>query len=182
MSIGEAADAAGVSAKMVRHHEQIGLMPTAARSDSGYSQYTERDVSILHFVRQSRRPGFSTAQIADLLGLWSTPSPGQPAGQGIGASTPCCVAREDARDGRDAVGVGEAAEFLPRRRPPARPILEALAVSSEGTPTPGTVGTRTAWKPGAQPAGARADTRAEPTAAIERMAWTRSAHASRSHH
>lgn len=61
-------------------------------------------------------------------------------------------------------------------------ILDELAVSSEGTPAPGTVVTRTARKSGAKPAGARADTRAEPTAHIELMAWTRSAHASRGNH
>lgn len=71
MNIGEAAEAAGVSAKMIRHYEQIGLVPAAARTDSGYRQYTEREVSVLRFIRQSRRLGFSIEQIADLLGLWS---------------------------------------------------------------------------------------------------------------
>jgi Cu(I)-responsive transcriptional regulator len=71
MNIGEAAEAAGVSAKMIRHYEQIGLIATAARTDSGYRQYSERDVSVLRFIRQSRRLGFSMQQIADLLGLWS---------------------------------------------------------------------------------------------------------------
>lgn len=71
MNIGEAAEAAGVSTKMIRHYEQIGLVPAAARTDSGYRQYTERDVSVLRFIRQSRRLGFSIEQIADLLGLWS---------------------------------------------------------------------------------------------------------------
>lgn len=71
MNIGEAAEAAGVSTKMIRHYEQIGLVPAAARTDSGYRQYTERDISVLRFIRQSRRLGFSIEQIAELLGLWS---------------------------------------------------------------------------------------------------------------
>ena len=71
MNIGEAAAAAGVSAKMIRHYEQIGLVPAATRTDSGYRQSSERDVSILRFIRQSRQLGFSMEQIADLLGLWS---------------------------------------------------------------------------------------------------------------
>ena len=71
MNIGEAAAAAGVSAKMIRHYEQIGLLPEADRSEAGYRLYGERDVSVLRFVRQSRHLGFSVAQIAELIGLWS---------------------------------------------------------------------------------------------------------------
>lgn len=71
MNIGQAAEAAGVSAKMIRHYEQIGLLPAAARTDAGYRQYGEREVSVLRFIRQARRLGFSIDQIAGLLGLWS---------------------------------------------------------------------------------------------------------------
>jgi Cu(I)-responsive transcriptional regulator len=71
MNIGEAAAAAGVSAKMIRHYEQIGLLPEAIRSESGYLLYGDRDVSVLRFIRQSRHLGFSVPQIAELIGLWS---------------------------------------------------------------------------------------------------------------
>ena len=70
MNIGEAAKAAGVSAKMIRNYEQIGLLPPAERSDSGYRLYGPRDVSVLRFIRQSRRLGFSMEQIAELIGMW----------------------------------------------------------------------------------------------------------------
>lgn len=70
MNIGQAAEASGISAKMIRHYEDIGLVPTVARSDAGYRRYTERDVHLLRFIRQSRVLGFSMKQIADLMGLW----------------------------------------------------------------------------------------------------------------
>ena len=72
MSIGQAAKAAGVSAKMIRHYERIGLLPQADRS--GYRLYRKRDVSLLRFIRQSRSLGFSVPQIADLMGMWGDAS------------------------------------------------------------------------------------------------------------
>lgn len=71
MNIGEAAKAVGVSAKMIRHYEALGLMPEAVRTDAGYRQYGERDLSVLRFIRQARALGFSMDRIADLMGLWA---------------------------------------------------------------------------------------------------------------
>jgi Cu(I)-responsive transcriptional regulator len=71
MNIGDAAQAAGVTAKMIRHYESLGLIAQASRSDGGYRQYGPRDVSVLRFIRQSRFMGFSIKQIEQLLGLWS---------------------------------------------------------------------------------------------------------------
>lgn len=70
MNIGQAAKACGVSAKMIRHYESVGLFPEAGRTESGYRQYTDKEVSTLRFIRQSRDLGFSIDQIRDLLGLW----------------------------------------------------------------------------------------------------------------
>jgi len=74
LNIGQAATASGVSAKMIRHYEEVGLLPAAQRTDSGYRQYGEVDVQTLRFIRHSRDLGFSLAQIAQLVSLWQNRS------------------------------------------------------------------------------------------------------------
>ena len=70
MQIGEAARLTGVSAKMIRHYESIGLIPNADRRDSNYRDYGHHDIHRLGFIRRARDLGFSMDEIRDLLRLW----------------------------------------------------------------------------------------------------------------
>ena len=71
VAIGAAARMSGVSAKMVRHYESLGLLTPVARTDSGYRQYAQADVRTLQFIKRSRELGFSMVEIAELVGLWN---------------------------------------------------------------------------------------------------------------
>ena len=74
MNIGQAAAASGVSAKMIRHYEEIGLTRAPSRTSSNYRTYGESDVHVLRFIRHARALGFGMADIKELVGLWQNKS------------------------------------------------------------------------------------------------------------
>jgi MerR family copper efflux transcriptional regulator len=74
MNIGQAANASGVSAKMIRYYESIGLIRAPLRTDSNYRVYREDEVHVLRFVKRARTLGFSVEETATLLGLWQDKS------------------------------------------------------------------------------------------------------------
>lgn len=70
MNIGTVARRAGLPAKTIRYYEDIGLIPPAGRTPSGYRAYSDSDVATLRFVQRARSLGFSVRDVAALLALW----------------------------------------------------------------------------------------------------------------
>ncbi len=73
VTIGEAAKQTGLSAKMIRHYEEAGLLNKANRTDAGYRLYNSQQLQQLSFIKQARTLGFSIAQVSSLLDLWRNP-------------------------------------------------------------------------------------------------------------
>jgi MerR family transcriptional regulator, copper efflux regulator len=118
VKIGEAAAASGISERMIRHYEKIGLVAPAARRDSGYRDYDQRDVHTLRFIGRARDLGFGIEEIGQLLALWQD--------------------RSRASADVKALALARAAELKRKERElhAMRRALEHLAVSCHGNERP----------------------------------------------
>jgi len=70
MNIGQASKASGVTTKMIRYYDEIGLVRPASRTDSNYREYDARQINELRFIKRARSLGFSMDEITQLLSLW----------------------------------------------------------------------------------------------------------------
>lgn len=97
MNIGEAARESGVSQRMIRHYEKLGMIPEASRQSSGYREYHAADVQRLRFIADARAVGMPLDEIADLLSLWTDADMSL---ECVAAAASSCVARLDERAGQ----------------------------------------------------------------------------------
>ena len=86
MNIGEASSASGVSAKMIRYYESIGLIRAPLRTESNYRVYSSDEVHTLRFVKRARTLGFSVDETSTLLGLWQDKDRASAEGKSIATS------------------------------------------------------------------------------------------------
>lgn len=178
LNIGDAAEAAGVSPKMIRHYEQIGLLAAAARTESGYRQYSERDVSLLRFIRQSRRLGFSMEQIAELLGLWSNR---RRAARDVKALAQRHLDELEQKM-REIAEMQAALKALVHAchggDDPECAILHQLAIASPEAPGPGAVGAQPVRKSKGRTGRGEQPKPVKSSSHVDLLAWTRGALAS----
>ncbi|WP_026616072.1 Cu(I)-responsive transcriptional regulator [Ensifer aridi] len=132
MNIGQASKASGISSKMIRYYEQIGLIRPALRTASSYRVYSDNDIHTLRFVRRARDLGFSVDQIKDLLTLWRDRSR-------TSADVKAVALEHIAELERKIAAIQEMAETLKHLAShchgddrPECPIIEEIAGSADG--------------------------------------------------
>lgn len=134
MNIGKAAKASGVSAKMLRYYESIGLIPRAGRSSSGYRMYGDREVETLRFIRRARDFGLPMDRVKLLVGLWQDASRPSREVKKLALEQ---VAELEAKIDELAAMKDSLAELARRCRGDSRPdcpILRDLAASTANVP------------------------------------------------
>ena len=132
MQIGEAARHTGVSAKMIRHYEAIGLIPAADRRDSNYRDYGHHDLHRLGFIRRARDLGFSIEEIRNLLRLWGDTSRASADVKALTESHIAELDRKIALMGEMRQTLATLAEACDGDHRPDCPIIESLAGGGGG--------------------------------------------------
>lgn len=131
MNIGAAAKASGLSAKMIRHYESIGLLPAGARGDNGYRRYTERDLATLRFVRHARDLGFPLDTVGALISLWQDRQRSSADVKTLALEQVAELDRRIADLSRMRDAIARLAECCHGDARPECPILDALQAPSE---------------------------------------------------
>lgn len=136
MTIGEAARASGVSVKMIRHYEAVGLLPPAARTEGGYRLFGPEDIHTLRFIANARELGFPLAEIARLLGLWRDRRRASAEVKRLAEAHLAAIERKIAALEAMAATLRRLAETCHGDARPDCPILEGLASPSLASPAP----------------------------------------------
>lgn len=131
MHIGEVAQVSGVSQRMIRHYEKIGLIPPPSRSESGYRSYGGSDVHRLRFIANARDLGFSIEEIAALLALWRDRNRSSAEVKAIATARAGELGRKAAALEAMRKTLLDLAERCHGKERPDCPILEKLAGSRE---------------------------------------------------
>jgi len=140
MNIGEAARASGISARMIRHYEAIGLLPGSARSGAGYRRYGPADLHRIAFVRRARDVGFSSDEIRHLLSLWADEARPAREVRALAAGHLDRIRRQIAELERIAGALSHLVDHCHGDDRPACPILEALGAPEAAAPAAPSVG------------------------------------------
>ena len=151
MNIGQASEASGVSAKMIRYYEETGLIPKAVRRDSGYRDYGDADVHRLRFVRRARDLGFTVEQIAGLLSLWSDRARASADVKALALGHVAALKDKVAEIQRMVSTLDSLAQSCHGDNRPDCPIIDGLAEGSR--PAPVKTAPRRFGRPGETPAG-----------------------------
>ena len=152
MDIGQAAAESGVSVKMIRHYESLGLLRKVARSHGNYRVFAPNDVHVLRFIKRGRALGFSVAEIKALLSLWQNRSRSSASVKQIAGRHMDELKAKIAEMNAMVDTLGHLVKHCHGDHRPDCPIIEELAASAEAEPLgEAKVGPRRFGRPGELP-------------------------------
>lgn len=132
MKIGTASRRSGVSPRMIRHYEQVGLVSRAARRESGYRDYDERDIHVLTFIHRARNLGFGLEEISRLLALWQDRARSSQDVKALALARAADLRRKEQELRQMRRALETLAESCSGDHRPDCPILDELAASRAG--------------------------------------------------